>query len=337
MKYLYRVLVLYIVLCIGCEKSEVGSDSPSTNSLAIRFESIYDIDIINIAVFEGWVEPKQSDVYEGTTNFFAVGRVRGAELDLSLESGPYTILAYYKDFDKSFVEKINLSRDTAVTLLFNERLQTDLYNYDGLVYSPGETITFHFKPHNIKKGYNVRLFADEKPIRVDMFNGVGDYTFDKVGDVKLKIEVSYSDGFIETKQYVVKVVDDKTIDNVWNVMDESYLEQDLWQYHNRISYPSDTTINNIEYNKNIIINGLFGFYNFDFSGGTLKQIVINHGNIAMDPTFIMQRIVDSHKQLFDDPIKTYSDEHLEYAKGSYKIVLKREKNSDVNSYITRLY
>src|SRR5690606_9064100 len=132
-------------------------------------------------------------------------------------------------------------------------LQTDLYNYDGLVYSPGETITFHFKPHNIKKGYNVRLFADEKPIRVDMSNGVGDYTFDKVGDVKLKIEVSYSDGFIETKQYVVKVVDDKTIDNVWNVMDESYLEQDLWRYRNRISFPSDTTINNIEYNKNIII------------------------------------------------------------------------------------
>src|SRR5690606_37834806 len=70
-------------------------------------------------IFEGWVNPSKEDSFEGSKNFYSAFRTKDLSFKKELKPGPYTVMSYYGDFGKLFVEKVEVSAGSTKNVDFN--------------------------------------------------------------------------------------------------------------------------------------------------------------------------------------------------------------------------
>src|SRR5690606_2565015 len=98
------LLLLLVIILTSCKKE----DNTNKGRLDFSFSSIYEVNEIKIGVFQGWVNAGSTDLEEGSKNFYAVHRSQDTKFSIQLDPGPYTVVAYYKDFNRLYNEKIDV-------------------------------------------------------------------------------------------------------------------------------------------------------------------------------------------------------------------------------------
>lgn len=314
-------LLTLIVICIftSCKKSPTVEENTEFE-LTVNLNSIYKISNVKTAVFEGWVDAESKDLDENLKRFYAVYRSNDPNIKVKLKPGLYTVLVEYNDFFVIYREKVDLKTDNKVIdFYYNKKLDVNV-GLNRLIYLPNESNIFSYGSVSATGGTIFELFANGVKTNFNEKERSFIYSFSELGKNYLEFKTIYLNGEKVTDKYEVYVVKKRNIDNIWNSVSEKYIKQKIFNNRSFVSFARDTTIMGSEIKANPIIDGIYGFYKFNFSNDQLKDIEVEYGNINMDANLRFWSIKNELQSFFGVPIKK-SEEHYIFNSDKYTIDL----------------
>lgn len=339
-----KLLLLLLVIILGSCKKE---DNTNRGRLDFSFSSIYEVNEIKIGVFQGWVDAGSTDLEEGSTNFYAVHRSQDSKFTIQLDPGPYTVVAYYKDFNRVYNEKIDLkSGNNPVSLNYNNYLTPEI-KMNSIAYSTSDDAYLSYVSGGINKllllggenefGITTILKINGSPVQASNQIYSGRYNFKipnlKNGENTVDGIIKFKNGEERTLTAKLFAFDKNSVENIWEIVTENYLEQGIFRT-SHYSIEKDTIVGNSTLYKNTIIKGLYGDYKFNFKDGTLNTIEVIHGNIAMEPNLNFEPIKAKLDKVFGQPIEI-SERNYNYTVNNYRINLSVDRSTNILSVITK--
>lgn len=333
------LLLLMVIVLASCKKE----DNANKGRLDFSFNSIYEINEIKIGVFQGWVNAGSTDLEEGSKNFYAVYRSQDTKFSIQLDPGPYTIVAYYKDFNRVYNEKIDLKAgDNPVSLSYNSYL-TPKIEMNSVVYNTSDDVYLSFSGGTLmlgegnKFGLTSVLKINGSQLQSSSTAYSSRYNFKipnlKNGENTIEGIIKFKNGQERTLTAKFLAFDKNSVENIWENVTQKYLEQGIFRT-SHYSVEKDTILGNTTLYKNTVIEGLYGDYKFNFQNDVLSTIEVTHGNIAREPNLTFGAVKAKLDKVFGQPIKI-SEENYNYTINSYRINLSVDRSTNIISTITK--
>lgn len=333
------LLLLLVIILASCKKE----DNTNKGRLDFSFSSIYEVNEIKIGVFQGWVNAGSTDLEEGSTNFYSVYRSQDPKFSIELEPGPYTVVAYYKDFKRGYNEKIDLKvGNNPVSLNYDSYLIPEIV-LNSPVYSTNDDAYLSFSGGAFRLGGESKfgltsvLKINGSSVQPSNQTYSGGYNFKipnlKNGENLLEGIIKFKNG--EERKLTAKLFafDKNSVENIWETVTRNYLEQGIFRT-NHYSLEKDTLLGNTTLYKNTVIEGLYGDYKFNFQNDVLSTIKVTHGNIAREPNLNFEPIKAKLDNVFGQPIEI-SERNYNYTVNNYRINLSVDGSTNIISTITK--
>lgn len=337
------LLLLLVIILTSCKKE----DNTNKGRLDFSFSSIYEVNEIKIGVFQGWVNAGSTDLEEGSKNFYAVHRSQDTKFSIQLDPGPYTVVAYYKDFNRLYNEKIDVKAgDYLVSFSYSSYITPEI-KMNSIVYSTNDDAYLSYVGGGFNKllqlggenkfGITTILKINGSSVQPSNQIYSGGYNFKipnlKNGENTVEGIIKYKSG--EERMLTAKLLafDKNSVENIWENITQKYLEQEIFRT-SHYSIEKDTIIGNTTLYKNTVIEGLYGDYKFNFQNDVLSTIKVTHGNIAREPNLTFRAVKAKLDKVFGQPIKI-SEENYNYTINSYRINLSVDRSTNIISTVTK--
>lgn len=340
-------LILVFLIFAGCKKQ----DDLTNNKFEVQyqFQSIFPIKSIQTVIFEGWVTPTKSDINEWSKRLYSVYRSNETSFKTHLPPGPYTVFSVYDD-DITYISKIDLKQNEKVGFEFNKyKHLSPSFLIDRVIVSKNE-LTYLRLPNKESFGADskyiseIHYFVNNKPV-IPNFGDYGDglnFQFKEFtnGKNNVEVKIKHIDGKITNKVGNLIFVDSKTLDNVWNSVDNEYLKQDVFNTNSFLAFGTDKITNNLKIHGKTLIVGIYGHFKFAYKDNDLEQIEVVHGNLNQEPYLLNDQFKKQIEEIYGSPTKLKDQTNTEYYEFKYKTFIIRHyigNDGTIKTLITKAF
>lgn len=324
----YILIFALILVSLGCKKD--NSILENSGKITFNFQSKYTVNNVITTIFEGWVNPKKEDSFEGPKNFYTTFRTKDLTFSKELKTGPYTVMTYYADFDKLFIEKIEVTvgNENKIGFNFNEGLKMNVGKINPFYNVNSDYFTFYFSiPIKEPQFYGIKtqLYLNGKQVfNVNDSGSNVEYRMENFlnGKNEIEAQVIYKDGTKDVKTISFYAFEKNSVNEIWSFSKEDYIKKEDYNYL-IFSSKEDVIIDGKKTYKSTIIKGLYGEYDFKYKNNLLESITITHGDMNREPLLTFEKVKSIIDSQFGESIKINGNEYI-YKINGYILTLRNQ-------------